>query len=66
MVIHKKTRLTPVQRKEIGDKHFKDKIRVSIVSREYHVSRPTIYKIVHRGRKNTIQFTRVPMPGFVA
>jgi len=52
MVIHKKTRLTPVQRKEICDKHFKDKIRVSILSREYHVSRPTIYKILHRGRKN--------------
>jgi hypothetical protein len=52
MVIHKKKRLTPLQRKEIGDKHFKDKIRVSILSHEYHVSRPTIYKIVHRGRKN--------------
>ena len=52
MVIHKKTRLTPVQRKEICEKHFKDKMRVSDLSREYHVSRPTIYKILHRGRKN--------------
>ena len=52
MVIHKKTRLTPVQRKDICDKHFKDKLRVSDLSREYHVSRPTIYKILHRGRKN--------------
>jgi len=52
MVIHKKTRLTPVKRKEIYEKHFKDKMRVSDLSREYHVSRPTIYKILHRGRKN--------------
>jgi len=55
MVIHKKTRLTPVQRKEICDKHFKDKIRVSDLSRDYHVSRPTIYKILHRGRKNELK-----------
>jgi len=52
MEIHKKTRLTPEQRKEICDNHFKDKIRVSDLSSEYHVSRPTIYKILHRGRKN--------------
>ncbi len=52
MEIHKKTRLTPEQRKEICYKHFKDKIRVSDLSRGYHVSRPTIYKIIHRGRKN--------------
>jgi len=47
MEIHKKTRLTPVQRKEICEKHFKDKMRVSSLSSEYHVSRPTIYKILH-------------------
>ena len=52
MEIHKKTRLIPVQRKEICKKHFKDKMIVSDLSREYHVSRPTIFKILHRGRKN--------------
>ena len=52
MVIHKKTRLTPFQRKEICDKYFKDKRRVSDLSRMYNVSRPTIYKILHHGRKN--------------
>ena len=52
MEIHKKTLLTPVQRKEICDKQFKDKMGVSDLSREYHVSKPTIYKILHRGRKN--------------
>lgn len=36
MVINKKTRLTQVQRKEIRDKYFKDKIRASILSCEYH------------------------------
>jgi len=37
MMIHKKTRLMSVQRKEICEKHFKDKMKVSDLSREYHV-----------------------------
>ncbi|MCK5833913.1 hypothetical protein KAH81_09635 [bacterium] len=44
MVIHKRTRLTPMQRQEIYDAHFKKKRRVCDLAREYHVSRPTIYK----------------------
>ncbi len=52
MVIHKRTRLTPVQRQEIYDAHFKKKRRVCDLAREYHVSRPTIYKILERGRQN--------------
>jgi len=50
MVLHKHTRLTPLQRKEIYRLHIDDKRRVSDLSREFHVSRPTIYKILHRGR----------------
>ena len=50
MVIHKKTRLTEHQRKEICDAYNKKNQRVSDLSREYHVTRPTIYKIIHRGR----------------
>jgi len=50
MVIHKKTRLTPVQRQEIYSAYHTEKKKVAELSREYHVSRPTIYKILARGR----------------
>ena len=50
MVIHKKTRLTEYQRKEICDVYNKQNKRVCDLAREYHVTRPTIYKIIHRGR----------------
>lgn len=50
MVIHKRTRLTEIQRKAIYKAYTKNNIRVSALAAEYHVSRPTIYKIVHRGR----------------
>jgi transposase InsO family protein len=50
MVIHKRTRLTPTQRKELSDDYWHHKIRVCDLSRKYRVSRPTIYKIIHRGR----------------
>ena len=50
MVIHKKTRLTPHQRKEIYRQYYQDSRRLTDLAREYHVSRPTIYKIIQRGR----------------
>ena len=50
MVIHKRTRLTPHQRTEIFEGFTKHKKRVSDLASEYHVSRPTIYKIIRRGR----------------
>jgi transposase InsO family protein len=50
MVLHKRTRLTPVQRKEVYDKYTIEKKRVAVLARDYHVSRPTIYKIIERGR----------------
>jgi len=50
MVIHNKTRLTPLQRKEIYRRYYQDSGRVTDLAREYHVSRPTIYKIIQRGR----------------
>ena len=49
MIIHKRTRLTPVQRIEIFDGYYKQNKRVCDLSREYHVTRPTIYKIIRRG-----------------
>ncbi|MCK5738624.1 transposase family protein [bacterium] len=50
MVIHKRTRLTPLQRQAVFDGYSKQNQRVCDLAREYHVSRPTIYKIIHRGR----------------
>lgn len=52
MVIHKKTRLTPIQREQVYRKYHDENIRVSDLAIEYHVSRPTIYKIIHRGKVN--------------
>ena len=50
MVIHKKTRLTPDQRKELANEYFKDHIRVCDLIRKYRVTTPTVYKILHRAR----------------
>lgn len=50
MVIHKNTRLTPLQRKEVYRKYHEKRVRVCDLAREYHVTPPTIYKIIHRGR----------------
>ncbi len=58
MVIHKRTRLTPIQREEIYKRHFTNKVRVIQLSEEYHVSRPTIYKILAHGRKRDFSVHR--------
>jgi transposase InsO family protein len=50
MVIHKKTRLTPDQRKELANEYFKNHIRVCDLVRKYRVTAPTVYKILHRAR----------------
>lgn len=50
MVIHKRTRLTPLQREEVYRKYHDERVRVCDLAREYHVTPPTIYKIIHRGR----------------
>lgn len=50
MVIHKKTRLTPVQRKQLADDYFKRHVRICILKEKYGVSAPTVYKILHRAR----------------
>lgn len=49
MTIHKRTRLTPLQRKEISNLH-KSGTRVCDLVRKYSVTPPTIYKILHRAR----------------
>lgn len=50
MTIHKSTRLTPVQRREIADRYFHKKVRIATLARDYRVSRNTIYNIINRAR----------------
>lgn len=52
MVIHKRTRLTPNQRKELADDYFIRHIRKCDLAEKYRVSRPTVDKIIHRARNN--------------
>lgn len=52
MIIHKRTRLTPVQRKEIARLRWEEHISVTELMRRYSVSRPTVYKVLHRARRN--------------
>lgn len=51
MVIHKNTKLTPLQRKNLYDDYYTNKIRKCDLIKKYHISRPTIDKILYRGRK---------------
>jgi len=50
MTIHKSTRLTPIQRREIADRYFHKNVRIATLARDYRVSRNTIYHILHRAR----------------
>lgn len=50
MTIHKSTRLTPIQRKEMADRYFHKHVRIATLARDYRVSRHTVYNIVHRAR----------------
>jgi transposase InsO family protein len=50
MTIHKSTRLTPIQRKEIADRYFNKKVRIATLARDYRTSRNTIYNILNRAR----------------
>ncbi len=49
MTIHKRARLTPVQRREIFENYQKG-VRICDLARQYSVSRPTIYKVLERGQ----------------
>jgi len=52
MTIHKRARLTPIQRQEIFDKYFNKGVRICDLQKQYSVSRPTIYRVLERGRNN--------------
>ena len=50
MKIHKNTRLTPIQRKEVYKDYYSHHIRKCDLTKKYRVSRPTIDKILYRGK----------------
>lgn len=52
MTIHKWTKFTPVKRREIADKYFKEGVRIATLARDYQTSRNTIYNILNRARLN--------------
>ncbi len=52
MTIHKRARLIPIQRQEIFNKYFNKGVRICDLQRQYSVSRPTIYRVLARGRNN--------------
>jgi transposase InsO family protein len=52
MTIHKNTRLTPLQRKEVYKDYYTHHIRKCDLAKKYGVSRPTIDKILYRGKNN--------------
>lgn len=52
MTIHKRARLTPLQREEIWRKYHVEHVRICDLVRAYSVTSPTIYKILHRGRQH--------------
>lgn len=51
MNIHKRLRLTPHDRKEIWTRYQTGHIKVAQLAVNYRVSRPTIYKVLARARK---------------
>lgn len=50
MVIHKKTKLTPIQRKALSNDYYFYHKRVCDLKRTYQVSAPTVYKILRRAK----------------
>lgn len=52
MTIHKSTRLTPIQRKELVASYFQKGVRIATLARDYRVSRNTVYNIINRSRTN--------------
>ena len=58
MVIHKKTRLTPIQRKQLADEYFAEHVRPCDLGRKYQVTPPTVYKIINNARNNDYSIHR--------
>ena len=58
MMIHKRTRLTPIQRKQLADDYFTGHIRKCDLVKKYQVTAPTVYKIINNARNNDYSIHR--------
>ena len=56
MNIHKSSKLSPIQRKEICSMYYNDRAKLCLLADEYHTTRPTIYKIIKRGKEKDFSF----------
>lgn len=52
MVIHKRTKLTPLQREALYNDRYTNHMRICDLMRKYHLLAPSVYKIINRGRQN--------------
>ena len=55
MNMHKRIRLTPLARKEIWQHYGTRSWTIVALAREFRVSRPTIYKVIDRARKQEFE-----------
>jgi transposase InsO family protein len=51
MTVHKRTRVTPLDRQEIWKLYGTKQWTIVALAQEFRVSRPTIYKVINRARK---------------
>lgn len=51
MTIHKRTRLTPIQRRELAQKYHSGS-SIAELCAQYSVTRPTVYKVLKRSKDN--------------
>lgn len=58
MQIHKKTRLTPIQRKQLTDDFYVRHLRKCDLTRKYQITYPTVYKILGNARNNDYSIHR--------
>jgi transposase InsO family protein len=58
MNVHRNTSLTPIQRRKLVEDYFKHHTRACDLKRKYHISAPTVYKIIHRSRDNDYSIHR--------
>lgn len=52
MTIHKNTRLTSIQRRQLSSDYYKNHIRVCDLCRKYQITAPTVYKILRCSKNN--------------
>ena len=58
MEIHKQTRLTPIQRQEIYRIYHGEGKKVSELAQSYHISHPSIYRVIRGGRQQDYSIHR--------